>query len=99
MGISAEIAVYTASLGDNQTWQKLPSGDEAGYNFIKKLKDQVISLAGDVQFDKGGRTTGHVCMVKTPAKFALIPNTQPFVLLVHPGVVNYKFQYNKLTKT
>ena len=88
MGVSAEIAVYVASLGDNQTWQKLPSGDEADYNFIKKLKDQVISLAGDVRSSKGGGTTGHIGMVMTPAEFVLIANTVPFVLWVHPVPVN-----------
>ena len=89
MGVSAKIAVYVASLDDNQTWKKLPSGSETNYNFIKALEDQVISLAGDVQSSKGGGTTGHIGMVMTPAEFVLIANTVPFVLWVHPVPVNY----------
>ena len=43
--VTAEIATYLASLGDNETWQKLLDGDEIDYTIIKKPEDQVINLA------------------------------------------------------
>ena len=39
MAVTAEIATYVASLGDNETWQKLPDGDKADYTIIKKLEE------------------------------------------------------------
>ena len=52
MGVSAEIKVFVASLGNNQTWKKLQSGTKADYNFIKDLENQVIGLVGKIQSDK-----------------------------------------------
>ena len=49
----------------------------------------MISLAGDVQSDKGGGTTGHIGIVIPALEFALLKNTNPFVVLVHPGAVDY----------
>ena len=80
MRISAEIKVYVASLGDNQTWKKLQPGNEADYDFIKDLEDQVIGLAGNVRSDKAEATTGHIGMVMQAPEFALIQGTTAFLL-------------------
>ena len=79
MAVTAEIAAYVTSLGDNETWQKLPDGDKANYIIIKKLQEQVINLAGTVQSEKG----------VPPPQFALILNTVLFIASVHPGLCDY----------
>ena len=89
MAVTAEIVTYVTSLGGNEIWQKLPDRDEADYTIIKKLEEQVINLAGTVQSEKGGGTTGHIGMVMTPAQFALILNSVPFIASVHPGLCDY----------
>ena len=89
MAVTAEIATYVASLGNNETWQKLPDGDEVDYTIIKKREEQVINLAGTVQSEKGGGTTGHIGMVMTLAQFALILNSVPFIASVHPRLCDY----------
>ena len=82
MSVSAEMQVFVAGLGNDQTWKKLPPGEEANYTFIKDLEDKVSDLVGKVQSDKAGGTTGHICMFMTPAEFALIPGTTVFNLQV-----------------
>ena len=72
MGFSAEIKVCVASLGGKKTWKKLQPRNEANYNFIKVLEVQVIRLAGHVQSDKAGATTGHIDMVMPASEFVLI---------------------------
>lgn len=69
--------------------EKNTSGTEAKYNFIKALEDQVIRLARNVQSDKVGRTTGHICMVMPATEFVLIQGTTVFVFEAHPGVIEY----------
>ena len=46
MAVTAEIAAYVASLGDNETWQKLPDWNKADYTIIKKFEEQVCRAPG-----------------------------------------------------
>ena len=49
----------------------------------------MINLTGTVRSEKGGGTTGHIGMVMTPAQFALILNSVPFIASVHPRLCDY----------
>ena len=80
--------MFVASLDNNKTWQELPDGDKADYNFIKKLEDQLISLTGNVRSNKQGKK-GHIGIMMTTEEFVLILNTLPFTLLLHPGQCDY----------
>ena len=89
MGVSVEIKVFFLLLGNNQIWKKLQPGTEANYNFIKYLEDHVLGLAGKVQYNKTGGTTGHIGMIMPAPEFVLIQGTTTFALEVHSGVINY----------
>ena len=77
MGVSTEIKVHMASLGN-----KLQSGIEANYNFIKALEDQVIRLVGNVQSDKTGGTTGHMCYGYSHASYRVCVDARHYGVCV-----------------
>ena len=49
----------------------------------------MLDLAGKVQSDKAGGTTGHIGMIMPAAKLSLIADTTAFTLEVHARVINY----------
>ena len=89
MLVSAEIKVFVAGLGNNQTWKRLLVEEEADYTFIKDLENKVLDLVGKVQSNKSGGITGHIGKFMTPAEFSLISGTTVFNLEAHPGVIDY----------
>ena len=48
IGVSVEIKVFVASLGNNRTWKELKPETKVNYNFIKDSEDTVLGLAGKV---------------------------------------------------
>ena len=60
--------------------------DMPTYELLKNIKDEVKANATNVQCDLGGGRHGHLGLVLTPVKYALIVAT-PYVWNLHPWIL------------
>ena len=63
-----------------------PIAGRPTYHSLKTLHNQLKANARSVRSDLGGARHGHLGLVLSPAKYALLSNT-PFVTPNHPGTL------------
>jgi hypothetical protein len=58
------------------------------YESIKAVKEELKANAASVYTNRGGGAHGYLALVLTPASYANINGTIPFISPVHPGALN-----------